>query len=344
MKVKQLQSIGAGALNLPNSACMLKNGNIAVADGGNNRIVIFDASGRQLFSHGEQGFAPHNLREPIFIAASPDQYLFVSDWHNHRVLVFEPDLKFSHTLFYLGPIHPAKTIRQRLLVFELFLKHLLTEKVGAQYYFSKDQVDVKSKYSFLLFINGLRYYSRNLIKLKNILFSRELSVRKVNGIAFDKNRIVITQKANRCLSSYRIDDEKYQNMTLERHIQHYPDGTPFGRLCNISRGDDGKYYVCDQNNWRIAILDKSLSFDNILTFEQRGDLPIGPFSCALIAPQILAISMSYGIEIHDLKSKTVLWKSPKMGETHGIAWDKESKTLHYVDRSNGCIERFKVDF
>ena len=345
MFVEHLIPIGVGDLNLPNSVCVFDDGRIAVADGGNNRIIIYDQNGQELLFYGEAGFHPHNMREPIFVAVSPEQHLYISDWHNHRVLVFDKALKFSHTLFHLGPIHKPNTLKQKSFILELFIKHLLTDKVGAQYYFDleglKTQKEINSKYSFKLLISGLLYYLKNLNNLKSILFNRDISVRKVNGIAFAKNRMIITQKANRCVSAYKKEG---LNLTLEQHITHYPDGTRFGRLCNMSRGLDGRYYICDQNNHRIAILDQNLTFDDIITFKPREGQPMAPFACVQIAPNMLAIAVSYYIEIQNLKTGARIWQSPKMGETHGVAWDARTQTLYYVDRSNSRIERFKVDF
>ncbi|HXS99959.1 MAG TPA: 6-bladed beta-propeller, partial [Elusimicrobiota bacterium] len=64
------------------------NGNVYVADRGNNRIEVFDRDGSFLTTFGEKGSEPGHLREPESVAVGADGRIYVADTGNGRVQVF----------------------------------------------------------------------------------------------------------------------------------------------------------------------------------------------------------------------------------------------------------------
>ena len=68
-------------------------GNLWVADGLNNRVQEFDASGNFIAQISSAGAAPGGLDEPWAVAVDTDGFVYVADTWHHRIQKFSPDLK-----------------------------------------------------------------------------------------------------------------------------------------------------------------------------------------------------------------------------------------------------------
>lgn len=68
------------------------DGNIWVADTGNNRVLKVAPEGGQKTARGEKGSGPGQLFEPAGVWQAPDGTLYVADISNGRVQTFGPDL------------------------------------------------------------------------------------------------------------------------------------------------------------------------------------------------------------------------------------------------------------
>ena len=86
-----VRQIGAGILNNPWDVTVY-NGEIFVADYGNNRVAVFNQEGRLVRTIGSKGTGPGQFSGSTGVAVSPGGELYVSDrWNedsNHRVQVF----------------------------------------------------------------------------------------------------------------------------------------------------------------------------------------------------------------------------------------------------------------
>ena len=89
----------------PMGAAFGNDGRVYVADTGNNRIVIFDHNGRYLSQFGRLGvakpandgtfsWAPGLFNYPTDVATDPDGNVYVADFNNDQIQVFDPDGKF----------------------------------------------------------------------------------------------------------------------------------------------------------------------------------------------------------------------------------------------------------
>jgi tripartite motif-containing protein 71 len=109
---------GEGEFNQPWGVTVDKEGNIYVADWKNHRIQKLDANGRFLMQIGEYGTItppegayavtmfgpyisaagemaghpkPHLLNHPTDVAVDSDGDIYITDWGNHRVSIFDPE-------------------------------------------------------------------------------------------------------------------------------------------------------------------------------------------------------------------------------------------------------------
>jgi DNA-binding beta-propeller fold protein YncE len=82
---------GNGQFNRPiGIALSPDNSKIYIVDSGNNRVEVFDASGKYLSQFGIFGLTAGFFNVPTFIAVDGAGYLYVSDTGNNRVEKFAP--------------------------------------------------------------------------------------------------------------------------------------------------------------------------------------------------------------------------------------------------------------
>ena len=100
---KVLMTIGtpneAGAnethMNQPNDVAFASNGDIYVSDGyGNDRVVVFDKSGKFLRSWGKLGTGPGEFSQPHSIVLDSKDRVYVADRNNARIQVFDAKGKY----------------------------------------------------------------------------------------------------------------------------------------------------------------------------------------------------------------------------------------------------------
>ena len=88
--------------NLPSGIAILKNGNMVVTDGyGNNRVVLFDKSGKFIKQVGkgaggpaDKGTGQGEWNLPHKIAVDAQENLYIIDREGHRLQVFDKNLNY----------------------------------------------------------------------------------------------------------------------------------------------------------------------------------------------------------------------------------------------------------
>jgi DNA-binding beta-propeller fold protein YncE len=87
----------------PTDLSFAADGSIYVSDGyGNSRVVHLDPEGGFIRSWGRRGSAPGEFDTPHSVAVAPDGRVLVSDRHNHRIQVFDPDGTYRTEWRHLG--------------------------------------------------------------------------------------------------------------------------------------------------------------------------------------------------------------------------------------------------
>lgn len=82
---------GPGEFNLPRDLAIGRDGRLYVVDGGNFRVVVFDASGRYLQSFGSVGKQYGQFARPKEIAADREGNLYVVDTAFGNFQIFNPE-------------------------------------------------------------------------------------------------------------------------------------------------------------------------------------------------------------------------------------------------------------
>ncbi len=86
-----------GCLQAPFGCTTDNQGNIVIADFGNDRIQIFDAKGKWLRKFGQRGSQSGHIARPAGVAVDFDDLIYVAEMANHRIQV--PNLTFRTFLF-----------------------------------------------------------------------------------------------------------------------------------------------------------------------------------------------------------------------------------------------------
>lgn len=82
-------------LNQPNDVAVAANGDVYVSDGyGNDRIVVFDKSGKYLRSWGKLGNGPGEFSQPHSLVLDSRGRVYVADRNNDRIQIFDAQGKF----------------------------------------------------------------------------------------------------------------------------------------------------------------------------------------------------------------------------------------------------------
>jgi sugar lactone lactonase YvrE len=89
--------------NAPTDLAFGADGSIYVSDGyGNNRVVQLDPDGGFIRSWGRRGSGPGEFDTPHSVAVAPDGRVMVSDRHNHRIQIFDPEGRYLTEWNHLG--------------------------------------------------------------------------------------------------------------------------------------------------------------------------------------------------------------------------------------------------
>ena len=79
---------GNGEFTFPFGVATDRSGHVYVADGNDNRIQKFDASGNVLTGWGSYGSGDGQFWNPQGVAADGSGHVYVADTNNHRIQKF----------------------------------------------------------------------------------------------------------------------------------------------------------------------------------------------------------------------------------------------------------------
>jgi len=331
---------------LPDSVDTFGNNNIVVADSGNDRICLLNSEGDTIKSIGGKGFGRYRFKEPVGVFVSPEQKAYVADWHNHRVVVYDESLNYVTEFGHYGRLDEAKSIIEKVLRFIRFASILAYKGSYQKCHFSvASENEARSKrYSLRLFLSSLSYWchrNTSLASSVRMIISTYDAIDKPNGVAFYRDRILVSQKNSRCLTFYKNDQD---TETIKPQTNYFgpSDDLRFGRLGNVACDSKGFVYVCDERNHIIWKLDTNLKLTCTITGQDSGVGDFLPFSCCFISDDIMAVCGGLNFQMIDLNTNQAVYYSEVIGELHGIAYNKKLKRLYLTDRSHSVVKVYNV--
>lgn len=351
MKLNKAETIvGDEILSLPNGVAVLSNGDLVVADGGNDRVCLFDRNGTLLNQVGGKGYGKYRMKEPVGVFANDNDKIFVADWHNHRVVVYDKDLNYVTELGYYSRVTPTDCL-DLLSVFKqyiYFIHNLSSTGVYTKSYFGQkdsgrvnetdviDRIKVTMQSSSYWFL-----YKNNSIysAFKKIAFGNQ-RMDKPNGVAFDNESIYISQKNKKCIDRYIKWKKSYE---LIGKINEVNDDNCFGRLANIEYlSEENKLFVCDEQKGTIRILDNEGKYISEISGKDLNLDSFYPFSCCHVGNNLLSVAGSEYIYIIEMNDKIII-DELKLGEPHAIDYYDRNKELYIANRRDSTIESIVLD-
>lgn len=344
-EIKAVSSYGGISFYLPNAVAIFGNGDFAVLDSGNNRVCKFTSSIEEVKSIGNcrEGLGDYIFKEPVALSISEEGFVYISDWHNHRVIIFDKWLNYVDEFGHYGNINKNdKRLDFAKAKLGFFYKAAKKGNYLEKHFEENNSVVDQWGYSLRLLyestVRNIRKYGA-LGFIKNIILDEEHFMNKPNGVTIFNNQIIVSQKNNRCISIY----EKCKPHKLIEHIFSPKAGTIFGRLGNIYSIGQNRLFICDERNSEIWMLNDDFKLIDSLTGNDSGVGAFLPFSCCMITINILCVCGGLNFQFIDIQSKKIVYQSTNIGELHGIEFDRTRKLLYVVDRSNSVIRIYRVE-
>jgi streptogramin lyase len=312
-------------LDFPFDVTTDTQGDIYVADSGNDRMIKFDPSGNYLMQFGISGKDDGQFKDPRGIAVDTQGNIYVADTGNERIQKFDPSGKFllrfgaygtedaqfhgpySVTVDKPGFIYVADVGNARIQKFDSHGNFIL--KFGARGQ-DKDEFDgierIVTDSSGYLYVTsiyqGVQKFDSNgnfvqQIQLKPTLDGNNTP--DAEGIALDKNGEIYVAGYNQA----RIQKFDPQGNFKYEFGSFGSEKGQFDHPGSISLDTDGNILVADSDNNRIEKLDSSGKFvseihDWNITSIQNSQQKIPEFSLAV---PVLLISIVSTIAFYRIK-------------------------------------------
>jgi hypothetical protein len=322
----------------PNGVALYANGRIAIADGGNDRICLFNNDATSLASVGAHGYNQYAFKEPVAVNVAPDGQLFVSDWLNHRVVVYDNKLDYVTEFGRYAP--PTGT--SRLYHLATFLQNLAYQGSYVERFHDNPTPGGRGRYNIRQAFAGWRYWNKRFGGRKHgwqAIFDSDQRLLKPNGVAFVGDRMAVTDKDAQALRWLA-----WRGSTLQQVDIWYGPGSEerFGRLGNVTSHADNSLFICDEYAhviWRMDLVGNTIA---TVTGADSGTGVFLPFSSVVLDDNLLAVCGGLNFQIIDMRTNVVSYTSDPIGELHGIAWEAEKQRLFICNRSENRIDLYRV--
>jgi hypothetical protein len=292
---------------------------LVISDSGNNRVCILDTVNNTEFQIcGELGLGKYKLKEPVY-ASIDERCIYVCDWHNHRVVVY--DLTTKNYLYEIGIFgriadgvikSAAKKLKNMMSSGTFLTSHFLANN-------TERSTKIFDRIGF--FFEAAHHYVFNS---KTIDF--RVRIAKPNGCVVVDDVLVFTQKDNSMVSSYDL-----KKGCLITDTKRNFSGIDSGRLGQVSVFNK-LYYVCDETNNLVWILNKELQLESQVSLTSYNI-----FSISVNDKYIATCGVS-SFSIFD-HTHTLLFESEGEGEYHGVHLDDE--VLFVVNRFKNRVEVYE---
>lgn len=162
------------------------------------------------------------------MVVSPNNKIYILDWHNHRVVFYDECLRYINEFGHYGKLNEHNIFK----IYLGFIKRLSSKGSYYKYHYNvskaKEKLYIKNK-RFIIFLESLKYWiyrNNSVIKSFHLIKDRRYFLNKPNGITFSDNNLYLTQKKNNCISIYENSD----NIKLVKNYKTLKNKIKFNRL------------------------------------------------------------------------------------------------------------------
>ena len=324
--VELINTYNLGKKMLPNSICLTPDG--LVGCGAKNKIFRLDPLGGIEILFGSDGFGRKKFRQPVVVTFF-NGLLFVLDWHNHRIVIYESCKKYVGEIGKLR-VYGSSPIRTRLLR----IKNIMaSHKYNLNHFSLPLRID-RQPDNYFKKINRIFYYF-----LGRKALCKYAPFHKPNGIAISKNQMVVTQKDRRSIQFYSITNtDGRPRFSLKREINEIYNKR-LGRLGNCVQKSQ-RVFICDETSHSVLIF--SLNGHFIDKVELQKNVPV--FCCCVLSSEHLLVGGESAINLVNLKTRKTTLIISDFGEIHSMIYDNDSQKIFVADRLDGTIREYKISF
>lgn len=273
----ELRIISGKGLDKPLGVAVTADGRVLVADSGNNRVVMFDITGKVLRQYGQSSIEGAAMNYPVAVAVDDSQQLlYVADFNNGRVQVWHLEGEYLYQLPVekdgkeLGTIKPAAlavgdsgklyvsdVLGQRVLVFDASgrLFHQFGEEGAAagQFKFANGiAVDEQNDRIYVADTNNgrIQEFSLSGEYKRSLKFINERKLVTPRGLALDRQRglLHIADTITHRIASYDLAAAKgllWGSEGSEKSRFNFPNG--------LAADQSGNLYIADRDNNRVMV-------------------------------------------------------------------------------------------
>lgn len=343
-RVEEAKALNSIHFELLNGLAILPGNELVAVDGGSNSVCVISENHRLKKRIGGLGYGRYAFREPVGVFVIDDDRIFVTDWHNHRVVEYDKDLKYVAEIGYASRYSFG---REEKPVFRHYLSYLLNKGSYIQSHFNVDGARAytgeKRGKSLLIALKVLRYYA-NVSGGFSSGFKRFRDppevTSKPNGVCSIGNQLFVTQKNTKSVSVY---EKTTSNYALKGALYGPTDEIKFGRLGNVF-AYKSCLYICDEQMGVVWELEWPSRKVRKIIGDCSGIDRFAPFSACVIGNEFIAVCGGFNIQIFNLKSLALVDKSHNIGELHAIAYSDSKNRIYVADRGVGKIRVFHWDF
>jgi hypothetical protein len=310
-------------------ACLADS--IVVVDGENHRICQFAHNGVPVRSIGGFGAGDGHFKFPVAAFYSPQNILFIADWHNHRVVAFDDDL---NRLFTYGHFRRRRGVGN-LVPFAR--AHSITYSRP-----EAERLHVQRRLAELLRFAAIQTRESGASRFISAALGLLDGFAKPDGFCDHQGSLIITENHSHCIARY-----DYNRLGLQLMGTAGSQGTRRGEFRHpagaASVGD--RIFVADSHNHRIVALDGDLRHvDEIIGADSGGGF-FYPFGLLDIGQGILVTCGGRNAQFIDLETRAIISVLQADFEgLHGLASNRTRDLLYLADRLNNrvCVYRFEI--
>jgi len=333
-KVKEYTKIGQKRLCLPNGIDILSNGNIVGVCGGDNKLWLLNPITGDNKTVGELGYGECKFKEPVGVFVSPSDLVYVADWYNHRVVIYDDELKYQNE-FGCYKRNGKNNILSFLKSIVAIVKHS-AYKGSYLIDFEKNISMSESGYKAYLLPETIKYIKKKtgILNYLTKVYNGTCAVNKPNGICFvDNKTFVLTDKNLRTVTKYQVknSDEGTQFFRKKKEMFNHR----VSHICHLKDNPNFKFVLCtDEGN--MLLLNHSLG-----TVSQEKN--ISPFSCCKIMNETLAIVEPNKLLFYDIEQQKILEENSWNGFLHDVEYNDKKNILYLCNRNDNKVEVLRLE-
>lgn len=248
-----VQGSSNGALLQPSAISVDLQGNIYIADTGNNRIQKFSSTGKFLRATGGFGWQHTEFNKPVDVFARLGLQVYVCDYLNERIVQLDRNLNFI-AAYQLSGRAPAR------ITSRFFPVSLVRNAYGDIFVLDRDRPAVAKYQTFTTSHSEFAEQGTGVVQLNDPV-----------QLAVSANVLYVADQAENCIRSFDFFGNYLQDITL-------PDA---GQPAGLDVDEQQRLWICDSANKHILCFDSEGIVTGLLDYRNSDGNLSSPIDVAV---------------------------------------------------------------